>query len=384
MNRAMGGDLMKIKLNEDILVNDLAAMLNVPDVLLRDSNDPKLTGEEISANTIIIVPNVNDAIMNKSPKFIIIKEEKFPKIMKKLTIHDTILNTNKRYDSNALYEDIEKIIDHYPFVQKEIIGFSVLGKPIIELTIGCGSKKVHMNGSFHANEWITSAIMMKWLDEYLLSIVTNSEMDGHNALQLYKHTQISYVPMVNPDGVDLVLYGLEAAESKRSSVADINGKATDFADWKANIRGIDLNNQYPANWEIEKERKIPKKPAPRDYPGDEPLSEPEAIAMADLVKKRDFDRLLAFHTQGEEIYWGYLNKEPEEAEIIVNEFEKVSRYKPVRDIDSHAGFRDWYVNEWGRAGFTIELGLGVNPLPLEQFDDIYKKSKGIFLSSLYM
>ena len=70
--------------------------------------------------------------------------------------------------------------------------------------------------------------------------------------------------------------------------------STDFSGWKANIRGVDLNNQFPANWEIEKERKEPKSPAPRDYPGDAPLTEPETKAMASLARNNQFDRLLLF------------------------------------------------------------------------------------------
>lgn len=62
-----------------------------------------------------------------------------------------------------------------------------------------------------------------------------------------------------------------------------NGNPAFYA-WKANIRGVDLNNQYPANWEIEKQRKIPKAPALRDFPGETALSEPEALAMKELAK----------------------------------------------------------------------------------------------------
>ncbi|MGG0854774.1 M14 family metallopeptidase [Metabacillus fastidiosus] len=376
---------MKIKIKEEFTLVELSAILNIPIALLHDSNQlPFSSTEKIQANTVIQIPYHFYNRINNPEKFTIVDHFDCPNKMRKSAACDTILNTKKNYDSKCCYEDIEKIIEYYPFIKKEIIGYSELGKPIIELTIGQGSKKVHMNGSFHANEWITSAIMMKWLDEYLMKIVKNSEMEGYNALELYRNTQVSYVPMVNPDGVDLVLHGLEAAENYRQSVAEINNESDDFSNWKANIKGVDLNNQYPANWEIEKERKIPKEPAPRDYPGDEPLSEKEAITMANLVRRKNFDRLLAFHTQGEEIYWGYLNREPKEAEVIVNEFERVSQYKPVRTIDSHAGFRDWYVNEWGRPGYTVELGVGVNPLPLAQFDEIYEKSRKIFLSSLYM
>ena len=163
----------------------------------------------------------------------------------------------------------------------------------------------------------------------------------------------------------------------------INNGDTDFTAWKANIRGVDLNDQFPANWDIEAERRA-QQPAPRDYPGGAPLSEPEAQAMAQLAQASDFDRVLAFHTQGEVIYWGYENLEPPYAETIVNEFARVSGYEPIRYIDSHAGFKDWFIQEWRRPGFTVELGLGVNPLPLSQFEEIYEESLGIFLASLYM
>ncbi len=306
-------------------------------------------------------------------------------IQKNTEVNDgNLLYTKKPYSSDELYDDLVKLENMYPFIKRNIIGYSVLGKPIMEVMVGNGPKKIHMNGSFHANEWITTSIMMHWLHEYLELVSKNSSDKEQGMIDLYKNTSLSFVPMVNPDGVDLVLNGIPDITEYEAALLQMNNLSIDFSQWKANIRGIDLNNQYPVNWEIEKQRKIPKAPAPRDYPGDAPLTEPEAIALAELVEKANFDRVLAFHTQGEEIYWGYLRKEPEEAEHIVKEFEKLSGYKAVRDIDSHAGFRDWYVNKWRKPGFTIELGNGVNPLPFDQFDEIYKKSKGIFYSALYM
>lgn len=54
--------------------------------------------------------------------------------------------------------------------------------------------------------------------------------------------------MVNPDGVDLVLNG--PPNHLRKDLIEINEGSEDFIHWKANIRGIDLNNQFPANWDI--------------------------------------------------------------------------------------------------------------------------------------
>ena len=70
--------------------------------------------------------------------------------------------------------------------------------------------------------------------------------------------------------------------------------------------------------------------------------------------------------------------------MIAREFARVSGYQAVRYIDSHAGYKDWFIQEFRRPGFTIELGEGVNPLPISQFDEIYQDALGIFLASLYM
>ncbi|BBP90710.1 hypothetical protein BsIDN1_43280 [Bacillus safensis] len=118
------------------------------------------------------------------------------------------------------------------------------------------------------------------------------------------------MPMVNPDGVDLVRNGPESLGLHREEFTLLNGGYSDYREWKANIRGVDLNNQFPAYWEIEYYRHQAKAPSYRDYPGREPLTEPEAKAMANLALRKRFDRLIALHTQGEEIYWGFLGHEP--------------------------------------------------------------------------
>lgn len=301
-----------------------------------------------------------------------------------LRLTERVINGKEEYPYNKLVEDLNTLKEHYPFINIDSVGKSVMGNDIFEVKIGNGPKKVHMNGSFHANEWITTAIIMQFLNDYLFSLSNNGSMSGVYMLPFYHEVTLSIVPMVNPDGVDLVLNGPPQEEPYYSNVVEINNGSLDFSNWKANIQGVDLNNQYPANWEIEKERKEPKKPASRDYPGDAPLTEPEAMAMANLTVERDFHRIVAFHTQGKEMYWGYLDLEPPEAGQIATEYERLSGYKAIQRIDSHAGYRDWFIYKWKRPGYTIELGEGVNPLPLTQYDEIYKDSLGIFLASLYM
>ncbi|MDM5211704.1 M14 family metallocarboxypeptidase [Peribacillus sp. NJ4] len=298
-------------------------------------------------------------------------------------IMNPMLVTEKPYDYQSLLNDLDILSFHYPFIKVESIGKSVLGKDLLEVRIGQGEKIIHYNGSFHANEWITSAVLMKWLNDFLLAVTNDRTLCGMDCMPFYRDTTISMVPMVNPDGVELVLKGEEAAEGKVDVLKMNNGNPAFYA-WKANIRGVDLNNQYPANWEIEKQRKIPKAPAPRDFPGETALSEPEALAMKELAKRRNFERVLALHTQGKEFYWGYEGHEPEQAANVAREFEKRSGYRAVQYVDSHAGYKDWFIQEFKRCGFTIELGKGINPLPLSHLPGIYEDSVKILMAGLYM
>lgn len=297
-------------------------------------------------------------------------------------ITSRLVNGKQNYDYSIMMNDIKRLQSVYPFLQTPSIGSSVLGRTMPEILIGNGAKRVHYNGSFHANEWITTPIIMTFLNDYLLSLTNQQQIRGVSTPALYQQTLLSIVPMVNPDGVDLVLHGPPENEPWHSQVIEWNKGSLDFSGWKANIRGVDLNDQFPAKWELERERN-PKEPGPRDYGGEKPLSEPEAIAMADLTKNMDFARVLAFHTQGEVIYWGFENLEPPENEVLAEEFGRVSGYEPVKTTNSYAGYKDWFIQDWRRPGFTVELGKGVNPLPLSQFDEIYEDVLGIFLSGLY-
>lgn len=298
-------------------------------------------------------------------------------------VTNMLISDIDNYSYEKLSNDIELLQSVYPFIFRKNIGHSVMGKDLIELKIGVGSKSVHLNGSFHANEWITTPIIMVFLNQYALAVTNSMPIRGIDMYPLFVHTMLSIVPMVNPDGVNLVIGGSTTAGEFEQSVLEINNNQTDFSNWKANIHGVDLNNQFPALWELEAERK-PKTPEPRDYPGPYPLSEPESIAMAELTRQSNFERVNAFHTQGEEIYWGFQGLEPPISEVIVNEYVRVSGYVAVKNIDSYAGYKDWFIQDFRKPGFTVELGRGVNPLPIEQFQSIYQRSLGIMLANLYL
>ncbi|MFD2760807.1 M14 family metallopeptidase [Lentibacillus juripiscarius] len=380
-------------------------LFDVPLVLIEQSN-PALNPNQLMAGETVQIPGYmihNRTIAANDSLWKVAMEQNVPVDMLQLvnptinpgnlSIGETIavparvdqllLTDFNHYTFAKMVRDIQLLTTVYPFIRKQSIGNSVMGKDLTELQIGSGQKQVHLNGSFHANEWITTPVIMRFINEYARALTNKMPIRGLQMLPYIQETNLSVVPMVNPDGVDLVLDGASAAGTYREEVLALNDQNPDFSNWKANIAGVDLNNQYPARWEVEEARK-PDSPQPRDYPGPHPLSEPEAIAMADLANGRDFLRVNAFHTQGEVIYWGYEGLEPPYAQELVNEYSRVSGYRAVRYIDSYAGYKDWFIKEFRRPGFTVELGTGVNPLPFSQFEEIYEETLGIMLANLYM
>lgn len=155
-------------------------------------------------------------------------------------------------------------------------------------------------------------------------------------------------------------------------------------DWKANINGVDLNLQFPAGWEEAREIKFAQgytSPAPRDFVGYGPLTEPESLALYNFTLQNNFRLILAYHTQGREIYWQFKDYAPSEAFSIGQTFSSVSGYE-LADVpyeSSFAGYKDWFLQEYKRPGYTIEAGLGQNPLPISQFNEIYRDNLGILV-----
>ena len=161
----------------------------------------------------------------------------------------SIVSTNIPYSSSVFYNDLQRLLTTYPFLNSKIIGYSILEKPIYVITIGTGKNQVFYSAAFHANEWITSPILMNFINDISNAYLTNTNLMGYSVTDLLNTTTIHLCPMVNPDGVDLVTGALSTNSSSYISARNIASSYPDipFPDgWKANIRGVDLNLQFPA------------------------------------------------------------------------------------------------------------------------------------------
>ncbi len=269
----------------------------------------------------------------------------------------------------------------YPFIGTGDIGLSVMGKPIWYLKLGSGDNAVLYNASHHANEWITTPLLLKFAEDLAAASAAGENIFDYSAAALLDYASVTLIPAVNPDGIDLVTGELQQGEFCRgaANIADDWPDIPFPAGWKANIRGTDLNLQYPAGWEEAKKNKYAQGvqcPAPMDYVGPAPLSAPESRAMYDYTLALSPRLILSYHTQGGEIYWRYGECEPEGAKKIGELFAKLSGYTLAdpAQVSSNAGYKDWFIQAFDRPGFTIEAGRGKNPLPISDFDTLYKEN----------
>lgn len=301
-----------------------------------------------------------------------------------------IIPTNINYTSQILNLNINSLQIIYPFLKIGSIGNSVLFRPIKYIKFGSGKKEILYIGSTHANEWITTPLLMKFIEQLSKAYTNNFPIFGVNPKELFNNVSLYIIPMLNPDGVDLVTGYLN--EDSRS-FQNAKRIASNFPDlefpsaWKSNIEGIDLNLQFPASWEKAKEIKYAQgynRPAPRDFVGYGPLTAPEAVHLYNFTLMHNFSIMLTYHTQGRVIYYQFEDITPPNSENIAKEFSRLSGYSltPVNEESSYAGFKDWFIKQYNRPGFTIEAGIGTNPLPISQFPSIYHENLGILISAL--
>ena len=278
----------------------------------------------------------------------------------------------------------------YSLVRSRLLTVSPGGRPVRMLKIGQGERKLIFSAAHHANEWITATLLLAMTEQYLAAISAGEPLFGQDARELFQRNTLYIVPMMDPDGVDLVTGAIRPGSAEYDRALEI---AEGFPQipfpqgWKADLQGIDLNLSYPAGWLQAREIKFAQgfdRPAPRDYVGPWPRFSPEPRALFDLTLAVEPELVIAWHTQGEVIYWQFQDIEVPGARELAQTFSDASGYS-LEDTpygSSFAGYKDWFIQRFTRPGFTVEAGLGENPLPLEQLPGMLEQNIGIFISAL--
>lgn len=294
--------------------------------------------------------------------------------MKQIVSWDKPMTSRRQQWFSSLMQDF------CPFLKSEILGWTAGGREIETFKLGVGERKVLLTAAHHANESITALLLWRFLEDYCRGLMADGRVYGLRCTELYEKSTLYAVPLINPDGADLVAGEAAPDEWERAWKLTQSQPEVPFpSGWKGNGQGVDLNLNYPARWETAAEQKM-QRPGPRDYPGAEPLNQAETEALADYTRRICPDVMAAWHTQGREIYAADPDgtfRDRELAQLMAAASGYALCDPPPES--SNAGFRDWFLQEFFGAGFTVEAGFGANPLPLSGLPQLYRENLPLFV-----
>lgn len=241
---------------------------------------------------------------------------------------------HKIYDGNSLisYENALAVVDQLQQIYPDLLhsyvgGYSVWGTGIRVVTLGKGNRYIFMNGNIHAKETVTTNYLLKVLDEYAYAYSTNGKIGAYQIKPLLDTFTLVIIPCSNPDG-------------RAKVIAGNNG-------WKANGRGVNLNENFPTNWVY----------ASSGGYGAYAGSEPETQTIISVLNRYPFELVLDCHTSGEVIY--YADNDCSAA-LSAKSYNLAKALKAkcgfgLYKYGATAGMANYARHPYGVPGFTIEM-----------------------------
>lgn len=290
-------------------------------------------------------------------------------------------------DYISLNQTISQLCEEYPFLTEFNLGRSCAGRSIPALQLGKAGEYVLIAAAFHGSEYITETVLLRFALSLCQALKEDTCVAGLNARRSLYGRGIIFVPCVNPDGCEIVLHGAAAGGRLAGFIAQLCKGS--FESWNANLRGVDINHNFSAGWEELHKRELAagiQAPAPSRFGGRRPESEPETLALTELCRTKKIRHAIALHSQGEVIYHTFGNKNPPRSEKMAEIMSTSSGYELAQPegLAVGGGFKDWFISEFNRPGFTVEMGLGKNPLPISMADELTERLREMLMLTAVM
>jgi g-D-glutamyl-meso-diaminopimelate peptidase len=324
-----------------------------------------------------------------------------------------IVDTSDTYYLDKIYEDIDKLCSKYRnILSRTVIGKSVEGRDIVALKINgkkdeilrfaqndmnmdsAGTKpSVFFTGGIHAREDFSVMLCMKMIDYYCHYYNEEKDFEGYDVKKIVDAVDLFFVPVANPDGLNIVHNGIEASSNyEKLKTMTIWGEDNTY--WKANANGIDINKNFDdGNWDIRACVPGTEIPCSDRFKGFTANSEPETLALVNFCNENHFSLMVTYHCSGNCTFWadsgthGMFNGLDEK---IMDELNKKYIYRKTKiSMDPKiygCGFENWFRARMKRPAFCIELSPfveGGNQHPDNMFDKLvweHAKSTGLFFA----
>ena len=291
-----------------------------------------------------------------------------------------VVNPYRAYSHENMMKDAGYFLEMYPeLISTSVIGKSVEGRDLLLIEFGKGPNKIFVCGTHHAREYIATSYLMYAIERYAYAYHNGKNWGKFDVRKILDNVTFCIVPMVNPDGVNLVQNGMYATKNPAALMKmDIyEGKNHGFRAWKANINGVDVNWNYDKDWDIERNK---NGVGSTGFNGYAPATEPETVAISKYVDENMFDAYLSFHTQGQIFYW---NDSPEKPLNIHKKLEADCGFIPVKSEATGVGgsFFDYVYRKYEKPTITFELCpyVGNYPYPDSDFDKVWWPARNLLL-----
>lgn len=362
-----------------------------------------------------------------------------------------IVDTSDTYYLDKIYEDMDKLCSKYSDVlSMKVIGKSVEGRDIVSLKISgrkdeillCAQNdknrgfrdvrygmfhseqndistetenekidsslalrmtasninkttkpSVLFTGGIHAREDFSVMLCMKMIDYYCRYYREGKDFEGYDVRKLIDSVDLFFLPVANPDGLNIVHHGIEASSNyEKLKTMQIWGE--DHTYWKANANGVDLNKNFDdGNWEIRTCVPGTEIPCSDRFKGFRANSELETMALVNLCNENHFSLMVTYHCSGNCTFWadsGTHSMFNGLDEKIMDELNKKYIYRKTKvSMDPKiygCGFENWFRARMKRPAFCIELSPYVEGGKQHQdkmFNELvweHAKSTGLFFA----
>lgn len=281
------------------------------------------------------------------------------------------------YRENYTYEDfisdVEALSKKYNSIKYVTIGKSHDNRDIAMLRLGMGKRYILFCGGVHGRETINPIVLLKIAEYYayqyedyikhkkignqrITDITVNIKKQYEPMIfkrcvyELLQTYTILMIPLLNPDGYMISLYGHYAVNNStlQNKIKKMN---PNYAEWKYNSRGIDINRNFPSRlWKPKKQ-------------GDYAASENETKALIQVFHHYRIRCFLDFHSRGKSIYYyrssmseGYNRKQLYIAKHLKNitGYELNDYNNEIDDGDSGGNTVHYFSEHFNKPALTIE------------------------------
>jgi g-D-glutamyl-meso-diaminopimelate peptidase len=279
-----------------------------------------------------------------------------------------LIEDNEKYTYEMISSDLDSLVKLFPErTHLFSIGNSEFGLPIKVVRIGSKTPKKRSMlfvGNVHAREDYSSKFVMKFLNMYLLSF-TGDSIIYKKATDYLADLDLYFMPVANPDGLKIAHEDWVNIEKFLPEINQIK-KIETFGEWKANGKGIDLNDSFDdGTHALNKSYNSSPVPCSEGFKGKYAAEPIETQVIQKFVSEIRPLMTLSFHTKGDLIYWAdskthsYFNGIDSlinDAALNVSNFYRV----PVSpDPSTYGGGLENYVRyQFGLLGSCVELSSG--------------------------